>query len=488
VTPLLPRPARLTVHDGQFTLTEASTVDAPPPIAALVRELLGPATGFGFPPGGDLIFTVTDSAPEEYRLTVTEQGIRATGSLTGLRWAVQTLRQMLPVSVYATGPVSGVPWTVPCVDIEDGPRYPWRGSLLDVGRWCLPIGFLFRYVDLMAVHKLNRLHLHLTEDQGWRFEVKRYPRLTEVGGYRAESSFGHARQRRTDGVPHGGFYTQRELADLVAYAARRGVQIMPEIDAPGHMQAAIAAYPELGNVPGRQLPVRTTWGISAHVLNTADATVAFLRDVLDEVTDVFPFGYVHIGGDEVPPDEWAASPDAQRRATKAGLSTVDGLVGWWAGQLATHLAGLGRRAAVWDELLDHGAPDGALVFGWRDASRVTAAQAAGHDVVAVPQRYAYFDWAESADPEEPLAIRGTVPLSTVYGYRPGEVAGVQGQLWTEYLPTPQLVEYRAYPRLAGFAEVGWTPGEERDFDDFRTRLEGHLARLDVLNVSYRRLD
>jgi hexosaminidase len=497
---LIPQPSQLTVHSGHFELSATTVLRAPQALADLVRELLGPATRLLLPErdgpeaDGGITLTVTDEpelGQEGYRLTVTPERIEATGSDAGLRWAVQTLRQLLPAEVYATEPIElpdDARWTVPCVEIVDVPHYAWRGALLDVARWCHPIGFLHRFVDLMAVHKLNTLHLHLTDDQGWRFEVRKYPRLTEVGGYRRESNAGHAREDRFDGTPHGGFYTQQELRDLVAYAARRGVRVMPEIDVPGHMQAAIAAYPELGNDPSQRLEVRTSWGISSHILNASDETVSFVTDVLDELVEVFPFGYVHLGGDEVPPDEWLASPAAHGRAAQEGLSGVEDLLGWWAGRLTEHLAKHGRRAAFWDEVLDRGAPDGSLIFGWRDESRVAAAQQAGHEVVAVPQPYLYLDWAETTAAGEPLAIFAPLPLAKVYGYQPGDVFGIQGQLWSEYLPTPDLVEWRAYPRLAAAADVGWSAPQPRDFTAFRARLAEHLHRLDVLKVSYRPLD
>jgi hexosaminidase len=490
--PLVPEPTSLSVRDGSFTVSAGTTLAAPEPVAQLVRSLLGPATGFSFPEGtgGIELTDVADDAlgTEGYRLSVTPDGVSASGSVAGLRWAVQTLRQLLPVEVFSRAAVSDARWTVPCVDIVDVPHHAWRGALLDVARWCHPADFLHRYVDLLAMHKVNRLHLHLTDDQGWRFEVPRYPLLTEVGGHRAESAAGHAREGRFDGVPYGGWYSQAQLRGLVAYAATLGVEVMPEIDVPGHMQAAIAAYPWLGNDPQRTLPVRTAWGISAHVLNVEDATLEFVTHVLDEVVSVFPFRYVHLGGDEVPPDEWLASGAARARAEAEGLSRVDGLVGWWATRLAAHLATHGRRVGVWDELLDRGAPQGAMVFAWQESSRVKLARDQGFDVVAVPQEYTYLDWAESDSPDEPLAIRGTVPLSRVYGYEPGKVHGVQGQMWSEYTPTPDLVEYRTFPRLAAIAELGWTAPYPRDFAGFRGRLAGHLARLDRLGVNYRPLD
>ena len=477
---IVPRPTTLTPLPGEFRLTDDTTLCAPDAVADLAREVLGRT----FPPGGaaaGITMRLVDEAalgPEGYRLRITADGVEALAHTEGgLRWAVQTLRQLLPAE--------GEP-VLPAVEIRDVPRYAWRGSLLDVARWCHPLPFLYRYVDLLALHKLNTLHLHLTDDQGWRFEVRKYPLLTEVGGFRRESTAGHRREDRFDGVPHGGFYTQAELRDLVAYAARRGVRIMPEVDMPGHTQAAIAAYPHLGNEPGRRLEVRTSWGISTHVLNVEDVTVSFMRDVLDELVDVFPFEYVHVGGDEVPPDEWAASPAAKARMASEGLSKVEDLLGWWMRQLSAHLAGHGRRMAAWDEIIEYAPPADTTIVAWRGVDRVEAARRAGLRVVAAPFTHTYFDWAESDGPDEPLAIAGVVPLETVYGYDPGDVLGTQGQLWSEYLPTTDLVEWRAFPRLAALAEVAWSGSG--DYAEFRARLSTHLRRLDALGVNYRPLD
>ncbi|BFU45991.1 beta-N-acetylhexosaminidase [Krasilnikovia sp. MM14-A1004] len=492
---LVPAARHVARSAGHFLLTETTRIDAPPAIADLLRELLAQPTGLPLPPGtGGLSFQLDDAGPpaEGYRMSVTPQGVTVrahTGA--GLRWAVQTLRQLLPPEAYAATPVRGVAWALPAVDIVDGPAYPWRGALLDVARWAHPMPFVRRFVDLMAAHKLNVLHLHLTDDQGWRFEVRRYPRLTEVGGVRAQSPAGHSREQRFDGVRHGGWYTQRELRDLVGYAARRGVRIVPEVDLPGHVQAALAAYPELGNDPARRLPVRTAWGISPHVLNPSAATLDVVRHILDELVDVFPSEIVHIGGDECPTDEWRASPAALARVAELGLPGVCDLQRWYAAELATHLARHGRRVAVWDELLEYGAPADAVVFGWRSQERVAAALAAGHDVVACPHTHTYLDYGETGAevPGEPVAARLGTPLSKVYGYRPpapgpGRLLGTQAQLWSEYLPTPALVEYRAFPRLAALAELGWT-GFGGDFPDFRRRLAGHLLRLDRARVGYR---
>jgi hexosaminidase len=428
----------LTSLEGPFT--------GPEPIADLLAELGLPVTG---------AWSIVDMhGPEGYRLLINDDGLTVEGGPTGLKWAVQTLRRLV-----------GADGRAEMAEIADAPRYEWRGSLLDVARWCLPIEFLYRYVDLLALHKLNRLHLHLTDDQGWRVEVKRYPRLTDVGGYRRESPRGHAFEGQFDGVPHGGSYTQEQLKDLVAFARRRGVEIMPEIDLPGHTQAAIAAYPWLGHHPDETVEVSTRWGIHNIVINTAGETVDFFRQVLDEVAEIFPFEYVHLGGDEV-------------------RSMDDRVVGWWIGQLQQHLAGLGRKVAVWDELLDSDPPHDLLFFGWRDATKAPAARIAGYPAVSCPQEYCYFDWAESERDDEPLAIAGYVPLEKVYAFEPGDVTGVQGNLWSEYLPTPQLVEWRAYPRLAALAEIGWGKG---DFADFSQRLPAHLELLKEMNVNFRPL-
>lgn len=471
---VVPRPEKITVHGGHLAIGADTGVRGPAGVADLARELLG-ATGSG----GEIDLCLVDDpglGSEGYRLRVTEGGAEArAASVAGLGWAVQTLRQLASTD------------RLPCVEIEDRPRFGWRGALLDVARRCHPLSFLYRFVDLLALCKLNTLHLHLTDDQGWRFEVLRYPNLTERGGFRSGSAARHDDEASTDHVPHAGFYTQAELRDLVAYAGRRGVRVMPEVDAPGHVQAALAAYPQLGNDPKRRLPVRVAWGISPHVLNVADETVAFIRDVLDELTDVFPFEYVHIGGDEVVTDEWAASPSARDRIAAEGLGGPADLLGWWSGQLASHLAGLGRRSGVWDELLELAVPDGAAVFAWRGVDQVALALDAGNDAVAAPYEHTYLDWAESDDPDEPPAIAGVLPLDEVYAYEPpAAVLGVQGQLWSEYLPTPALVEWRAFPRLMAIAEIGWSTGA-RDFADFRHRVTGLLPLLDRLGVCYRPL-
>lgn len=497
---LIPQPLSYAPAPGQRTLTPQTTVGAPTEIADLLRELLGPATGLPLADGGDdaeLVFTLDDTAglgEEGYRLTVDGAGVRAVaGTLAGLRWAVQALRQLLPPQAYAAAPVTGVEWTLPYAAIEDRPRYPWRGIMVDVGRWYQPVSWLRTVIDLLAVHRMNTLHLHLTEDQGWRFEVKRHPRLTEVGAWRQESPIGHENIKQADRTPHGGHYTQDELRELVAYAARRGVTVVPEIDLPGHTTAAIAAYPELGNNPGTQLATGTRWGIYDTVLNCDDATVRFMKDVLDELVDVFPSTLIHLGGDEVPPAEWSANPGAQARMKELGLTEPEDLLGWWISELAAHLREHGRRVVVWDELVGRGAPAEAVVMAWRHQDKVIEALQAGHDVVASPCEHLYLDYYESDAPGEPVSIGGLLPLEKVYAYQsePDEppaghnrVLGVQGNLWGEYLPTVGRAAYNLLPRMSAVAEAGW--GTRTDLGDFRRRLDVMLRRFDALGVAYRR--
>ena len=325
---LVPTPTRLVPREGGF-LPQPSTrlhaIGAASAAGDLLRDLLTPTTGLPLTAAadhaaadhaaGDIRLAVVpdrrDLGPEGYQLVVDELGIDAVaGNVRGLGWAVQTLRQLLPPAVYHPNPVPGVQWLLPAVAVTDVPRFSWRGLMIDLARWFRPLPEVRRLIDLAAMHKLNVLHFHLTDDQGWRFESLRYPRLTEIGGWRPESMVGPAEDETFDGIPHGGSYTQAELRDLVSYAARLGVTLVPEIDVPGHTRAAIAAYPELGNDPDRRLETGTRWGIFSEVLNVEDSTVAFVTDVLDEVMDVFPSPFIHVGGDECPRTEWAASARA----------------------------------------------------------------------------------------------------------------------------------------------------------------------------------
>jgi hexosaminidase len=512
---LVPRPSRVVRGHGEFVLdaetrlvADPSTLDA----AKTVQETLGPATGLllaltlegehGTSGGAvalELRRELAELGAEGYRLAVEEGGIKMIAAApAGLFYATQTLRQLLSPDIYRSAPAEGRRWVVPAVQVEDRPRFTWRGAMLDVGRYFLPKSFLLRFVDLLAMHKYNVLHLHLTEDQGWRFPVRGYPRLTEVGSWRKETLRGHRGERGGDGTPHGGFYTADDLRELVSYAARRFVTIVPEIDLPGHTRAAIASYPWLGN-SGQAIEVKTGWGIETHVLNMEEKTLQFCRDVLSEVMEIFPAPFVHIGGDECPRTEWEQSKPARQRAAELGLAEgVEGLQAWFTSQLAAFLADNGRRLIGWDEIIEGGLAPGAAVMSWRSEEGGIVAARAGHDVVMTPEQWCYFNYYESDDPREPLAHpSGCTPLERAYAYEPlpaglsGEasahVLGTQFAIWTEYAPDPATVEYLTFPRACAHAEVAWSKSHN-DWDGFRARVSRHLGRLEALGVNFRPLE
>ena len=502
--------------------------------AAWLRAALGQATGYPLLPGpgaggaaaapGIELALDPELAQEEYLLQVGPRLVRLTaGDPAGLFWGAQTLRQLLGPEAYRRAPLKREGWTVPCGTVRDRPRFGWRGLMLDVSRHFLPKAEVFRYLDLMAAHKLNVLHLHLTDDQGWRIEIKRYPRLTGVGGWRERSMVGYrgglARDvegaapqltpdqlasARRDERPHGGFYTQDDLREIVAYAADRQITVIPEIDVPGHAQAAIAAYPELGNhdvVDTAALGTWTDWGVNPNVLNVEDATLRFYEQVLEEVLEIFPATFVHLGGDECPKEQWRASPSAQARIKQLGLADEDELQSWFIRHFDTWLAERGRRLVGWDEILEGGLAPGATVSSWRGyQGGVTAAQA-GHDVVMCPEQQVYLNFRQAAGPDEPIPVAWVRTLEDVYRYEPlppalradpaaaAHVIGTQANLWTEFMDDGRDVDYHAFPRLAAFAEVAWSqlpqePGE-RDFPDFERRMAAHYDRLDALGVEYR---
>ena len=505
---LIPQPVEMMVGSDSFELTGEARVTAPTQLLSALsstRLLLGPATGFAFaetsdPDSAQVQFQFEPAlGPEAYRLIVESAGIQIAASAdAGAFYALQTLRQLLPVAAYAAD-VSGTRWLVPHVRIVDEPRFPWRGMHLDVGRHFMPVEFIKKYIDLLAMHKMNTFHWHLTEDQGWRIEIKRYPRLTEVGSQRGQSVIGNPLFKDEDellydGVPHGGFYTQEEIREVVAYAAARQVNVVPEIEFPGHAQAVIAAYPELGNT-GEQLKVKEEWGISHHTLKPSEETIEFYRNVLTEVMELFPSRYIHIGGDEAPKDEWQESEYAQSRMRELGLENENALQSWMIGQLDEFLTRNGRRLVGWDESMQGGLPTDAVVMSWRGMKPGIRAAEAGHDVVMAPVWWTYFDYYQGDSESEPLAIGSYTPLQQAYAFDPapvdlpeavrGHILGSQGQVWTEFIKTPDHVEYMAYPRAIALAEAVWTPRADRDFGTFLGRLPAHLERLDALAVNYR---
>lgn len=502
---LVPAPTQLQPAAGRFLLDDTTTVDvsgAGERTESLLRKLIGDPTGLPLRRGerADLTIRVDDGDrpdQESYRLDIDGAGVRiAAAGEAGALHAVQTLRQLLPVEVYGSGRAPAG-WWLPAVHIQDRPRFPWRGGHLDVGRHFMPVEVVLRFIDLLAMHKYNVLHLHLTEDQGWRLQIDAYPLLTEIGSRRPGTMIGdHRTQRgsdRHDGVVHEGYYTGADARAIVAHAAARGVTVVPEIEMPGHAQAAIAAYPWLGNLD-RQLPVMTSWGISEHILNVDDRTLAFCTEVLDEVCELFPSRFIHVGGDECPTVEWQQSGRAQQRMRSLGLADETALHGWFLGRIGQHLRARGRRLIGWDEMGESALAEDAVLMSWRGEQGGIDAARAGHDVIMTPSASTYFDYYQGDPAVEPLAMSGPLDLLDVYRYQPippelepaahQRILGSQFQLWTEYIPTPEHLEYMAFPRACALAEVLWTG--RADETGFLQRLPHHLTRLDQLGINYRR--
>ncbi len=430
-------------------------------------------------------------------MEVNEDGIRILASTAaGLYYALQTVRQLLPPQIEQTlGSPGDAVWRVPLVNISDSPRFSYRGMHLDVGRHFFPVEFVKRYIDMMSRYKMNYFHWHLTEDQGWRIEIKKYPKLTEVGAYRAETILEkNFNPYVGDGIPHGGFYTQDEIRDIVAFAAERYITIIPEIEMPGHSTAALAAYPELACSDG-PFQVATVWGVKEDIYCPHERTFEFLEDVLSEVMDLFPSPYIHIGGDEVPKRRWEESPVARDVIVREGLSDESELQSWFIRRIEGFLRANGRRLIGWDEIIEGGLAPDATVMSWRGMSGGIEAAKGGHDVIMTPTHWCYFDYYQGSPETEPLAIGGLTLLDTVYSFEPipkeltedeaRHVLGAQGNVWTEYMKTPEYVEYMAFPRAQALSEVVWTPVRHRDFGRFRKRLIRHLLHLDVLGVNYR---
>ncbi|MFJ9035499.1 beta-N-acetylhexosaminidase [Streptomyces sp. NPDC102406] len=511
---LIPAPHRLTRDgDGTYVFDSGTGITAgqgTETTAQWLRATLGPATGLDLPPqdeGGTVRLTLDPAlAPEGYRLRVTGTGVSIEGgAAAGVFWGAQTLRQLLGPDAFRKAPLTpGRQWAVPHVTVEDSPRFPWRGTMLDVARHFMPKDGVLRHLDLLAAHKLNVFHFHLTDDQGWRVEITRHPRLTETGSWRARTKFGHRASPLWEDKPHGGYYTQDDIREIVAYAAARHITVVPEIDLPGHSQAAIAAYPELGNsdvIDTSSLPVWDTWGVNPNVLAPTDTTLRFYEGVFEELLDLFPSTFIHVGGDECPKDQWRQSPTAQARIRELGLKDEDELQSWFIRHFDTWLSARGRRLIGWDEILEGGLAPGAAVSSWRGYQGGITAARAGHDVVMCPEQQVYLDHRQAPGDDEPVPIGFVRTLEDVYRFEPvppqlteeeaRHVLGTQANLWTEVMENQQRVDYQAFPRLSAFSEVAWSAlpaPADRDYADFERRMTTHYRRLDALGVDYRRPD
>lgn len=422
---------------------------------------------------------------EGYKLSVSKDGIHLSANTeAGLFYAAQTLIQVAPVNGTK----------IPFVEITDYPRFGYRGLHLDVCRHMFPIEFIKKYIDLMARHKFNRFHWHLTDDQGWRIEIKSHPKLQEIAAYRNETVIGHAGHSNTyDGKRYGGFYTQEEIKEVIQYATARHVTIIPEIEMPGHAQAAIAAYPELG-CTGEHIETATTFGVFDPIFCAGrETTFRFLEEVLQEVIDLFPGTYVHIGGDEAPKTRWKACPHCQERIKTEGLKDEHELQSYFVQRMEKYINNKGKKIIGWDEILEGGLAPNATVMSWRGEEGGIAAAKLKHDVIMTPVSWCYFDYYQDTSKTEPMSIGGLVPVRKVYSYEPVPkeldpalhryILGAQANLWTEYILTPEHAEYMMYPRASALSEVVWSPRDSRDYIDFLQRMETHFERLRLWNVN-----
>lgn len=510
---LFPQPQHIERKPGAFMLNRYSRVFAADgALGERLADYLRPATGFGlpvYPLDDDILAAVTnaillapadgDMAAEAYALDVAPERIliRA-GQRRGFLHAMQTLRQLLPRQILADEAQADVAWSIPSLRIDDGPAFGWRGLHLDVGRHIFPVDFIKQFIDAMAFYKFNIFHWHLTEDQGWRLEIEKHPGLTEIGSLRAETPI-PADPKQGDGQPYGGFYTQDDAREIVAFAAARGITVMPEIELPGHSLAALAAYPELGCV-GSGYEVRTSWGIDPDIYCAGkDKVFTFLQDVFAEVLEIFPSEYIHIGGDEAPKERWRTCPKCQARIRAEGLADEDELQSWFIRQIESWLNERGRRLVGWDEILEGGLAPNATVMSWRGSDGGIAAANAGHDVIMTPNTYCYLDYYQQEDwTREPPAIPRTLTLPQVWQFavipeaiaadKQRHILGGQGNIWTEYIPSTDQVEYMAFPRAIAIADVLWNHPDERSYEALAARLKAHLPCLDALGLNYRPLD
>jgi len=417
----------------------------------------------------------------------------------GLFYGVQTLLQLLPPEIFATNPVSQVVWQVPCVRIEDWPRFAWRGFMLDVSRHFFNKSEVETLLEAMALHKMNVFHWHLTDDHGWRIEIKKYPRLTQIGAWRSGVGFGFDPKTTTAYGPdgrYGGFYTQDDIREVVHYAASRHITIVPEIEMPGHATAALAAYPEYSCAGGPFEPALTAGIFNGIYDPSKAATFQFLADVLTEVAPLFPGKYIHIGGDEVPMETWKGSADCQALMRREGLKNEDELQSWFTRRIEKIVSARGHSLLGWSEIMHGGLAQNAAVMDWIGGATEAASQ--GHDVVMTPTAYCYFDFYQSSNHvAEPKAAAwgGPLTLDKMYAFEPmptnlppelqAHLLGAQGNLWTEQIPNFKQAEYMAFPRACALAEVTWSAKEARNWEDFRRRLQVHVRRLDELDINYR---
>lgn len=508
---IIPKPTEIIAKEGVFSLSSKVTVLCPEDNAWLnamhyFQQKIKTSSGIEITRSNEItrqciVFQDEKniSNPEAYSLQVTKnQVLIKAATAKGAFYAVQTLLQLLPPTIESNELQPNLNLQMPCCSIWDEPRFVWRGMHLDVGRHFFTVDFIKKYIDLMAMHKYNRFHWHLTEDQGWRIEIKKYPKLTQDGAYRDGTIVGKPKgiQEYYDGQKYGGFYSQEEVKEIVKYASERFITVVPEIEMPGHCLAALAAYPELACDKGPFRPAMK-WGNFRPIFCPKEETFQFLEDVLTEVIDLFPSEYIHIGGDEVDKSSWEDSDFCQELMTKEKLNGELELQSYFIQRIERFLNLKGRKLIGWDEILEGGLTENATVMSWRGEDGGIEAARAKHDVVMTPENFCYFNFYQHADKaKEPLAMGKVLSVKKVYSYDPipeelqpeeaKHILGAQGNLWTEYIKLPAIAEYMAFPRAIALSEVLWTPQEQRIWQEFHPRLKEHLKRLDAKGVNYAR--
>lgn len=495
---LIPKPQKLELGSGWYEISSATAInwntkDAQP-VAQFLQSFMTSTFQLSLQSkqtrrekeGINFIFDESFEK-EAYELSVTKNSIIVRGSASGLFYGLQTVMQLMPAQDHSS-------IRIPQLEIQDKPRFAYRGTMLDVGRYFFSADYVKHFIDLMAFYKLNVLHWHLTEDAGWRIEIKKYPLLTQIGAWRRGTQRGRPAKETFDRLPHGGYYTQEQIRDIVAYAQQRQITIIPEIDMPGHTLAALAAYPEI-SCTGGPFKVLEHWGIQHDVMCAGnEATYTFVEGVLDEVMDLFPSTIIHVGGDEAPKDRWEKCPKCQAKITEQKLKDEHELQSYFITRLSRYLESKGRRLIGWDEILEGGLASNAMVMSWRGEKGGIAAAKAGHEVVMSPSTYLYIDYGQDAPEGEPYTIGGNLPLEKVYHYEPltdqiepqnhKYIIGLQGNLWMEFIHGEDKLEYMGFPRMLAVAETGWS-ARGKDYADFTSRLKTNLLWLEKADVNFR---
>jgi len=496
---IIPLPNSVDVMDSFFVIDESTgiTYDDNLKVSALfLKDFIENGSLINLKEGNEIQFKLDNNLkPEAYVLKVSKDGITIKASTDqGAFYAVQSLKQLMPVGL-ENDTFSEDEINIQAVTIRDQPQFKYRGMHLDVARHMFSVDFIKKYIDALSMLKMNTFHWHLTDDQGWRIEIKKYPKLQEVSAYRDETLVGHYSDQphQFDGKRYGGYYTQEEVKDVVQYAKARFVTVIPEIEMPGHAQAAIAAYPQLG-CTDEPVEVAKKWGVFEEIYCPNQKTFAFLEDVLDEVLELFPSKYIHIGGDEAPKTRWKNCVHCQDLIKKEGLKDEHHLQSYFITKMEKYLNSKGRQIIGWDEILEGGLAPNATVMSWRGTSGAVEAAKSGHNVVMTPTSHCYFDYYQSENEDEPLAIGGFLPLEKVYGFNPipeeltteesKYVLGAQGNIWTEYIPNEKHLEYMAFPRMLALSEVVWSQPELKNYKNFVSRLENFHQRLDALDINY----